>query len=308
MAEVLSSVLPIFLLILLGWLFKRSSLLEEYGWTALERLTYFVLFPCLLATTLAEAEFSDLPIQGIAGAIIGAIVIVSVLLLVMRRFFLADGPRFTSVYQGSVRMNTYIGLSIAERFYAEAGLTAAALAIAIIVPLVNVACVLMLAWFGNTAGKAAGRGWQGVLDACFKNPLIIGSLIGLGLNISGLGLPPLLGPMAQILTEAALPLGLLSVGGALHFSAVLQSRAVVLVTSAIKLLVLPLFTWGLLQLFNVQGVEADVAILFNALPTATSSYILASQFGGDAKLMASIISVETLLSMISLSAVLAFLT
>ncbi len=303
MAEVLTSVLPIFLLILLGWLFKRSPLLEEYGWTALERLTYFVLFPCLLATTLAEAEFSELPIKGIAAAIIGAIVIVSLLLLTVRRFLFADGPRFTSIYQGSVRMNTYIGLSIAATFYAEAGLAAAALAIAIIVPLVNIACVLVLAWYGN----AAGRGWQGVLDACFKNPLIVGSFVGLALNITGLGMPPLLGPMAEILAEAALSLGLLAVGAALHFNAVLESGAVVLITSAIKLVLLPLLTWGLLRLFGVQGVEADVAILFNALPTATSSYILASQFGGDAKLMASIISVETLLSMISLSAMLALL-
>ncbi|MDZ4657991.1 MAG: AEC family transporter [Bythopirellula sp.] len=307
MIEVLTSVLPIFLLILLGWLLKRSPLLREYGWTALERLTYFVLFPCLLATTLAEADFSELPIKGIAAAIIGAIVIVSLLLFAMRRFLFTDGPRFTSVYQGSVRMNTYVGLSIAATFYAETGLAAAALAIAIIVPLVNVACVLMLAMYGNAAGNAARQGWQGVLDAWVKNPLIIGSFIGLALNISGLGLPPLVGPMAEILAEAALPLGLLAVGAALHFNAVLESGVVVLATSVIKLVVLPLLTWGLLRLFGVEGVEADVAILFNALPTATSAYILASQFGGDAKLMASIISVETLLSMISLSALLAWL-
>ena len=303
MAEVLTSVLPIFLLILLGWFFNRSPLLEQYGWTALERLTYYVLFPCLLATTLAEAEFSKLPIKGVAGAIITANVIVSVLLLVSRRFFLADGPRFTSVYQGSVRMNTYIGLSIAATFYGKAGLAAAALAIAVIVPLVNVACVLMLTWYGN----AAGRGWHGALDACLKNPLIVGSFVGLGLNISGLGRPPLLGPMAEILGEAALPLGLLAVGAALHFDAVRESGAVVLATSAIKLAVLPLLTWGILQLFDVQGVEASIAILFTALPTATSSYILASQYGGDAKLLASIITVETLLSMISLPAVLTLL-
>ncbi len=303
MAQVLTTVLPIFLLILLGWIFKRSTLLEDYGWTALERLTYYVLFPCLLATTLAEAEFSELAIQGVAGAIIIAIALVSVLLLLLRKTFFPKGPLFTSVYQGAVRMNTYIGLSIAAAFYAEEGLAAAALAIAIIVPLVNVACVLMLGWFGS----AAGRGWQGVLDACFKNPLILGSFVGLGLNLTGWGMPPLVGTMAEILGEAALPLGLLAVGAALHLEAIKESGVIVLATSAIKLVVLPLLTWGLLKMFGVDGVEGSVAILFNALPTATSSYILASQYGGDAKLMASIISVETLLSMITLSAVLGLL-
>ena len=303
MAQVLTTVLPIFLLILLGWLFKRSALLEDYGWTALERLTYYVLFPCLLATTLAEADFSELAIQGVAGAIFLAITLVTVVLLALRKACFANGPLFTSVYQGSVRMNTYIGLSIAAAFYAEEGLAAAALAIAIIVPLVNVACVLMLGWFGT----AAGRGWQGVLDACFKNPLILGSFVGLGLNLSGWGMPPLVGTMAEILAEAALPLGLLAVGATLHLEAVKESGVIVLATSAIKLVALPLLTWGLLKMFGVNGVEGSVAILFNALPTATSSYILASQYGGDAKLMASIISVETLLSMITLSAVLGLL-
>jgi predicted permease len=303
MAEVLTSVLPIFLLILLGWVFKRSALLEVYGWVALERLTYYVLFPCLLGVTLAEAEFHDFAIRGVAGAIVLATTIVTAGLLAVRKVFFPDGPLFTSVYQGSVRMNTYIGLSIAATFYGEAGLAAAALAIAIIVPLVNVACVLMLGWFGN----AAGQGLRGMLTACFKNPLILGSFVGLALNVTGIGMPPLLGPMAQILAEAALPLGLLAVGAALNFEAIKQTGAIVVATSAIKLVMLPLLTWGLLKLFGVNGVEGAVAILFNALPTATSSYILASQYGGDAKLMASIISVETLLSMLTLSAVLAFL-
>jgi malonate transporter and related proteins len=82
---------------------------------------------------------------------------------------------------------------------------------------------------------------------------------------------------------------------------------IVLATTAIKLLGLPLITYELLRLLGVEGVEASIAILFNALPTATSSYILASQYGGDAKLMASIISVQTLLSMITLPLVIAFL-
>jgi predicted permease len=303
MSEVVTSVLPIFLLIILGWFFKRSPLLQDYGWTALERLTYYVLFPCLLASTLAEADFSELAMRGVAGAIIGATTAVSILLLATRNFFSTDGPAFTSVYQGSVRMNTYIGLSIASTFYGKPGLTAAALAMAIIVPLVNVACVLMLVWFGNSANKS----WRGALDAFFKNPLIIGTLVGLALNLSGLGMPPLAGPMADILADAALPLGLLAVGAALQLNTVKQTGMIVLATAAIKLLILPLVTYELLQLFGVNGVEGSIAILFNALPTATSSYILASQYGGDARLMAAITSAETLLSMITLPLVITFL-
>jgi malonate transporter and related proteins len=303
MTEVITSVLPIFLLILLGWLFKRSPLLQDYGWTALERLTYYVLFPCLLASTLAEADFSELALRGVAVAIIGATSLVTIFLLAIRLYLSTDGPAFTSIYQGSVRMNTYVGLSIANAFFGAAGLAASALAIAIIVPLVNIGCVLILARFGNTST----RGWWGAVDAFAKNPLIIGALAGLGLNVAGIGMPPLVGPMASILADAALPLGLLAVGAALNVAALTETGSIVLATAAIKLLGLPLITYELLHVFEVEGIEASIAILFNALPTATSSYILASQYGGDAKLMASITSTETLLSMITLPWVISYL-
>src|SRR5690606_14278201 len=117
----------------------------------------------------------------------------------------------------------------------------------------------------------------------------------------------LAGPMAKILANAALPLGLLAVGAALNLRAVMESGSIVLVTAAVKLIALPIITYQLLQIVGVEGVEASVAILFNALPTATSSYILASQYGGDARLMASITSVETLLSMITLPWVITYL-
>jgi predicted permease len=303
MFEVVASVLPIFLLIILGWIFKRSPLIEEYGWKALERVTYYVLFPCLLASTLADADFSELAMKGVAGSIIGATGLVTVLLLATRSFFNSDGPAFTSIYQGAVRMNTYIGLSIANAFYGVQGLAASALAIAIIVPLVNIACVLMLAWYGS----ATNKGWRGVFDAFLKNPLILGAFAGLALNVSGMGMPPVIGPMAEILADAALPLGLLAVGAALQLKAVQESGMIVLATAAIKLLALPLVTYELLQFFGVSGIEGSIAILFNALPTATSSYILASQYGGDARLMASITSSQTLLSMVTLPLVISYL-
>jgi predicted permease len=113
--------------------------------------------------------------------------------------------------------------------------------------------------------------------------------------------------MARILGQAALPLGLLAVGAALSIQAARAAGGIVIATSAVKLLILPAITFGLLRVLGVQGVEASIAVLFTGLPTATSSYILASQYGGDARLMASIISVQTLLSIISLPLVIAYL-
>ena len=301
MSEVVTSVPPIFLLILVGWALKWCQFLKAGGWNALERLTYYVLFPALLIATLAESEFSQLAVGAVATSIAGAIALVSILLLAVRRFLPVDGPGFTSVYQGCVRMNTYIGLSIAESLFGEQGLSAAALAIAIIVPLVNFTCVLVLTWFGSTTTT---KKFSILIMSCLKNPLIIASIVGLSLNLLGWGIPGPVGPMTKILASAALPLGLLAVGAALNFEALRETGAVTLVASAVKLVVLPMTTYFLLSCFDVQGLEASIAVLFNALPTATSAYILASQYGGDAQLMARLITVQTLLSMFSLPLVL----
>ncbi|MEX0758797.1 MAG: AEC family transporter [Tistlia sp.] len=303
MSPVVAAILPVFLLIFLGWLLKRRAFPGDHFWAPAERLTYFVLFPALIATTLAQADFSRLEILPMAAAIVLAILAMSALILAARRLFAVDGPGLTSVYQGAVRMNTYIGLTVAYGVHGAEGLAAAALAVAAIVPLVNVTCTAMLARYG----RGAAPGAAGMARQFATNPLILACLLGGLLNLSGIGLPPVLGPMALILGRAALPLGLLAVGAALDLRAARAAGRVVLQTSALKLAALPLLTWLFLQAFGIEGVAAFVAILFNALPTATSAYILARQLGGDATLMASLITVQTLVALASLPLVLGLL-
>lgn len=303
MAEVVAAILPVFLLISLGWVLRRRQFPGDHFWAPAERLTYFVLFPALIATTLAQADFSRLEILPMAAAIVLAILTMSALVLAGRRLFGVDGPGLSSVYQGAVRMNTYIGLTLAYGVHGAEGLAAAALAVAAIVPLVNVTCTLVLARYGAGAEPSAA----GMARQFATNPLILACVVGGLLNVTGIGLPPVLGPMALILGRAALPLGLLAVGAALDLHAARAAGRVVLQTSALKLAVLPLLTWIFLQAFGVGGVAAFVAILFNALPTATSAYILARQLGGDATLMASLITVQTLVALASLPLVLGLL-
>jgi predicted permease len=301
MLQIVLVVLPVFLLIFVGWLCRWQAFPGDGFWAPAERLTYFLLFPVLLVTTLAKADFASLQILPMAGAISVAILVMTGLTLLLRMRLRIPGPTFTSVFQGSVRMNTYIGLSVAFGIYAEQGLAAAALAVAAIMPLANVLCVLVLARYG----KGAQPSLIGVLRQLAGNPLILACIVGGCLNLLGLGLPPVVGPMMEILSRAALPLGLLAVGAALDFRAARASSQLVLITAGLKLIVLPVLTLGALFALGVGGVAAFVAVLFNGLPTATSAYILARQLGGDAALMASLITVQTFLSMLSLPLVLA---
>ena len=104
----------------------------------------------------------------------------------------------------------------------------------------------------------------------------------------------------ETLGEIALPLGLLVVGAGLRIHAAVKARALTLAPSALKLVAMPGVMLALCPAFSLTGSHAVATGLFAALPSAGSSYVLANQMGGDAKLMAGILTVQTLLSFLVL--------
>ena len=311
MVQIVLVILPVFLLIFVGALCRWRAFPGDGFWAPAERLTYYLLLPCLIVVTLAEANFAGLAVWPMALAIAGAIVAMTALALAFRPLLGLDGPGFTSVYQSVVRLNAYIGLSVAFGLHGEAGLAVAAVAVGTFVPLVNVGSVAVLARYGApatpssvTAGSA-GPGLGGALGQVAANPLILACLLGGLLNFADLGPPPVVGDMLRILGRAALPLGLLAVGAGLDLAAAREAKAVAALSSGLKLILLPAMTYVLARWFGADGVALFVGVLFTALPVATSSYILARQLGGDARLMANLCAVQTLLSMATLPLVLA---
>ncbi len=289
---------PIFLVIFLGAGLKTWRLLPEGFWAPAERLVYTVLLPALLISTLASADFSGLDVGAMAGVIAAALLIMTGILLGLRPALAKSGPAFASLFQGATRMNTYIGLSVAFAVHNTSGLAAAAVAVAVIVPLGNLLGVAMLVRFGSsgTPSFAAAAG------LILRNPLIAACLIGIVMNVSGIGLPPVIGPLLDILARGALPLALLAVGAGLDLRAARAGGRSLAAATGLKLLVLPGITgcW----LLGVSPIAAFVAVLFNGSPTSAASYILVRQLGGDAPLMAGIITVQTACAMVTLPLVL----
>ena len=296
-ATVILTTVPVFLLIFLGTALRRGHLLREAFWAGADRLIFYVLFPSLLITTLAEADFGSLDLPGMGIAIAVPIVAMTAALLVLKGAARLTGPAFTSFVQGAIRQNTYIGLAVAGSLFGTTGVAAAAVAIGAIVPLANLICVVLLARYG----KGARPGLAGLAKTVAGNPLILACVLGALLNASGIGLPPVLGPLLKILGAGALPLGLLAVGAGLTLSALERGNRLPLAATVIlKLSVMPAATALACQLLDLTGTAAAIAILFNGLPTAPTSYILARQLGGDGVLMAGIITAQTACAMLSL--------
>src|SRR3546814_10811380 len=112
MQALVTSVFPVFLLILLGLLLRQRGWLADGFWEPAERLCYFVLLPALLLTSLAQADFAALAAAAATRAVVLAIMAMTCLLLLFQLATRRDGPAFTAVLQTAIRPNTYIGLSI----------------------------------------------------------------------------------------------------------------------------------------------------------------------------------------------------
>lgn len=305
MSTVTLTLAPIFLLIVLGAVLRATRFLS-YWWAA-ERLTYFILFPALLVANLAEARLEGLPVAGMAGAQAGGVAAMAVLVLAFRSSlgrppWRLDGAGFTSLFQGCIRPNTYVGLAVAAGLFGVQGLTLTAICVATAVPLVNLLSVVVMV---RHAGKeGASRPWREAVMPVVRNPLIAACLTGIALNLTGIGLPPVVGPFLKILGAASLPLGLLAVGAGLDLRGLRHTGAPVVLSAVAKLAVLPLLTACGGWLLGLGGLPLAVCVAYAALPCAPNAYMLARQMGGDAGLMAKIITAQTVVAAATLPALL----
>ncbi|MDO6455872.1 AEC family transporter [Celeribacter halophilus] len=279
---------PLFALICLGYVLVRRGFPDPGFWPAAERINYFLFFPALLVSSLADAPVRDPQVLRLGGATVVVILIAACALSLFRRAHPIPAARFGAVLQGAVRFNTYLGLAILATLTGPVGIERAAIYLAIAVPLVNVLSIMALTEVGQ------GRTPLSMLRTMALNPLILACLGGIALALTGWGLPFGTGRFLDLLAQTSLPLGLLCVGAALQ-PATLRSDGVVLAaTGALRLLLMPLLAALIARLVGLNGVEALVLVVFSAIPTAPTSYVLTRQMNGDGTLMAGIVTSQTI--------------
>ncbi|WP_045222378.1 AEC family transporter [Desulfonatronum thioautotrophicum] len=302
MFQVVTALTPIFLLILLGWVFKQKDFPGTSFWPAAEKITYYVFFPALLFINTYRAPFADIEVLPITLAIVLTISIVTVLMLFVRPWLSLSGPAFSSLYQGSLRLNTYVGISAAFVLFGDQGLILSAMVIAVLVPLTNLFSVCIVSRYGINGFK----GWTSLSSALLCNPLILACLLGIAANLLNVPLEFGLMEFMVIMSQASLGLGLMSVGAGLVFQGMMSSVWTVGVASTIKLAILPLLAALMGWMMGVDATSRYVIVIFASLPCGPAAYILARQLGGDHKLIAEIITIQTIAAFITMPVLLRF--
>ena len=298
MTSIADALIPVLALILVGFVIQRTGFLPPTFWPSAEKLTYFLLMPATLIHNLAGKQIGALPwlkiLLTVEGTVLASALLVTLWWLVNRHM---GGPVFTSLFQGGVRFNTFVALALAENLFGGEGLFLAALGAGFMIILINVLCVTV---FSLTVNNGEGIDLKRLVGDLLRNPLIIGCVIGVGLNASGMMLPPAIDGILALGGKAAFPVGLMAVGAAYRAGNLMLHWHPLVVSSTVQFLCMPLIAWGLATSLGLSGMPLSVAVLLFSVPTAPSAYILSRQMGGDHDSMAAIITVQTCLSFFTL--------
>lgn len=291
------SLLPVISLIAIGYLLQRIDFLPGAAWAGLEKICYYLFFPALLIRTLGTQEINNAPWQAFFVMTFLVLALAGVLLWTYFRLSSRiSNATFTSIFQGGVRYNTFVALSVAAAFYGEQGLQLVSINAGFMIVLINIMCVSVFSIYGSLAtGKLKDS-----IKQIFINPLILGCVIGWCLSLSNIGLPGVTADILEIMGRAALPIGLLAVGAALKPKMIGGHSHAILVASFVQFFMKPAAIVALSFAFNLSPIATGVMLISFICPTASSSYILAKQLGGDAEAMTSIITAQTIAAFVAM--------
>lgn len=285
---------PDFSLILCGYLVCRFTALNRTVWEPLESLVYFFLFPVLLFHSIVKSPLdlgaaSSLMAAGLALGICGIALSYSLphWPWLGRRL---DPRLHAASAQVGFRFNSFIALALADKIAGPQGLLMIAVLIGVCVPLFNVGAVWPMA-------RRANKGFAREL---VRNPLIIATASGLVANLLGFTVPPWLEPTVNRIGQASLALGLMAAGAGMRLGSLTKAKRLGVMVLCVKHLGMPLLAFGLAMAFRLDPAQTTILLMFSAVPTASSCYVLAARMGYDGPYVAGLVTLSTLLGMASL--------
>lgn len=295
-SQIFIIVLPVFLVIGLGFGLKRGGLVNSEFLFNLNRLIYYIALPALLFYKIATADFL---VSFNGRLLVGLVATVLLLFFVAYGYGSIRGYRASvhgSFCQGSFRGNlAYIGLAIVYNAYGEEGFTVAGILLGFLVPLFNFLSVLALLLPRRREDFSMGTFF--FVKQVAYNPLILASLSGIVWSFLALPLPVIVNRALDIVTGMSLPLALISIGASFSFEKLRGELATASMAVFLKTIIMPALAGVILFLLKVKGQDLAIGVLLAGTPTATAAYIMAQQMKGDAELSGTIVMLSTLSSL-----------
>jgi predicted permease len=293
--DILSTIIPVFAIIFLGWFVRHRGSVQPGLLGPANRLVYYVAVPALIFREIAGASFSAQFDATLLAGTLFPVVVVFGLSLAAGLLAGISKSRLGTFMQSSFHGNLgYIGLAVAYYFLGNEGFVRASIIAGFLMLLQNALAVLALQWC--SAGSLIRPNLRFVASRVVGNPVILSALAGIAFSISGVKVPLIIDRSLSILSGLALPMALLVIGASLSFELIRQHLAAALGAGLFKLLVLPALGCLMYRWSGLPSADYLPGLILLTAPTATLTYVMATEMSGDTDLAIAAISVNTILS------------
>ena len=306
--EIIIALAPVFLMIFLGWFTRYFLFSESIKWRLIEKVTYYLFVPALVIKHLLYVDLENIQITNALLTLLATIFTVSLILLFSRKkikkHICISDQSFTSIFQGSIRANFFISLAAAPVLLGNNLAALLVILVAIFTITVNFISVLVLVRFGSEKKRDLNH----IALKLLRNPFILSTVVGIAINLSGIDLAEEINSGIALLSGLGLPMALFCAGASIYAINFRRQFSSILLASSIRLIISPFIAYMIGKVLGLDGQIIATLVLFHGQPTAVTSYILAREMDGDHELMASILTSQTALSVISLPIILLLLT
>ena len=291
----LNVVMPICLTMLIGFILRQVNIIDENNVGFLNKLVFNILLPIMLFINISESSLGSVFNSNLFGWVfISVSLLFAVLCLLVPRFE-KDPQKIPVIIQGIYRSNFVIfGISIAASIYSYEEISIIALLVALVSPMFNIMAAGIFAKYNKIKNTPAQ-----ILKDMLTNPLVLGSLLGLAALLMGLKLPAMIHTPLNALGCSASAIGLLALGAGFKIKNLRKNALILAITTAGKLLVVPLIFLPLSILMGFKGVELVGLLVLFASPAAFSGYTMATQANADGDLSGQIIVVSSVISIVT---------
>lgn len=304
MLSIIEIVLPVFLIIALGYTIRRVGLVDDHFFQQTNGLVFYICLPTLLFYKIGTADFNtsfNLKLVLATSAAVASSFLIAYLYAAWRKY---PSPVHGSFCQGAFRGNlAYIGLAIVYNAYGDQGLTRAGVLLGFLVPVLNLFAILALV----LPQQQQRTDFKEIVKQIIFNPLIFASLAGLLWSFFQMPMPTIMDRTLSIATGMTLPLALLSIGNSFSLDNVKGDLGRAGLATAMKLLLMPLLCIGFMMALGVTGLDFAIGLLMAGAPTAVTTYIMASKMGADGELAGTIVVLASGLSAFSYTLLLFYL-
>lgn len=278
-------VLPLFLLMVVGFVLRKTNVLEEKTLKQMNKSIFNVFLPALIFYNVYTSEISDIFDMKLVAFSVVSILAVFLILLIVIPLTEKDNRKRGVMIQGIFRSNFVIfGIPLSVSLFGDSIVGSAAVLIAVVVPVFNFLAVISLEIFRK--GKPD---FKKIIKGIITNPLIISSALGLGAMFLSLKLPKVVEDTISSLSKIATPLALVVLGGSINFSKVAGNIKQLIICVVSRLILVPAVFLTLAVMAGFRNAELAVLISVFASPTAVSSFTMAQQMGGDDELAGEIV-------------------